>query len=668
MDEETSIFIKKYKQILKFKSEATKKNQKNKRYNFNTNDSNIISNQNNNLENYENKKSFNILPKINISTIRNSTTSQNKIKEVENIQKNRKEMNSLNINNKNKEKFDLYKEANKLKNNSKEYKKFISKQSDIAPKVNIKLINNTLYQRLLKKSEKNDKNQLNNSLDDTKINTSNDDKNKPSIKLPFLSNIKSRYNNYNEDKNKKMPLNKSLIIPENQNIHIYKKSKSSHKSYGLEKLFKKKKRKNYYLILPGNNSKLVEKCLLTRPNWEKISDSNNLCSCNLIWTELSHDINFSLHSETSLSQIINHFECHSEISNKKNLFINLLRYCEYNNINLFSFYPLTIIFNFKQEFYSEQVEGFKQLYYELPDLIEDKNKENDNKKNYNNYFRVNLVKRVGSSQKIVIPKSNFKGKNLWIIKRINLNRGREIKVLSDIGSILNELETGKKEKKYNYLIIQKYIESPFLYDRRKFDIRIWVLFSFLSDNYKFEVYVFKEGHLKACSEIFDLYSDDLYVHLTNYSVQKYNKNFSKVEIGNEISFETFQKELDKRGDGKNFKKDVFPKIMKIIAYTANASKNKINILIRKNCFEIFGYDFILDSNFEPFLLEVNTNPGLEESSPLIQMLVPRMIDDAFRLTVDKIFEREDEDKNKSKFTVDGYTNEENMWQFVNLNI
>ena len=151
MDEETSIFIKKYKQILKFKSEATKKNQKNKRYNFNTNDSNIISNQNNNLENFENKKSFNILPKINISTIRNSTTSQNKIKEVENIQKNRKEMNSLNINNKNKEKFDLYKEANKLKNNSKEYKKFISKQSDIAPKVNIKLINNTLYQRLLKK-------------------------------------------------------------------------------------------------------------------------------------------------------------------------------------------------------------------------------------------------------------------------------------------------------------------------------------------------------------------------------------------------------------------------------------------------------------------------------------------------------------------------------------
>ena len=169
-----------------------------------------------------------------------------------------------------------------------------------------------------------------------------------------------------------------------------------------------------------------------------------------------------------------------------------------------------------------------------------------------------------------------------------------------------------------------------------------------------EVYVFKEGHLKACSEPFNLNSDDLYVHLTNYSVQKYNINFSKLEIGNEISFKTFQEELDGKYNGKNFKKEIYPKILKIIAISANSCKNKINILNRNNCFEIFGYDFILDENFEPFLLEVNTNPGLEESSPLIKMLVPRMIDDAFRLTIDKIFERNDSNKDISQFKVDGY--------------
>lgn len=107
-----------------------------------------------------------------------------------------------------------------------------------------------------------------------------------------------------------------------------------------------------------------------------------------------------------------------------------------------------------------------------------------------------------------------------------------------------------------------------------------------------------------------------------------------------------------------------PEINKIIGISSKAVKNKINIMNRKNCFEIFGYDFILDINYHPFLLEINTNPGLEESSPLIKMLVPRMINDALRLTIDKSFENQDvsdKKKNLSKFHVDGYNDEENMW-------
>ena len=552
MDEETSIFMKKYKQILKFKSQAIKKKLK-------------IHNNNDNIIESNKKNNINILPKI--KNLRNSVSSQsNKIKYNE---KNSIENTSINKSKKSQPKlYDIYKIIDTAKNNRKEYRKFISQQSDISPKKNIKIIKDTLYQRLLKKVEKDDKFQLNNSTENSKINSSIDaNKNKPVIKLPFLVNIKSRYNNYNKQNNKKISTNKSLVLSEKENLKIFKKSRSTYKT---EKITKKKEKKYYYLIIPGNNGKLVEKCLLTRPNWEKIEDPSNLGSCNLIWTPLSQEINFSLHGETSLSQIINHFECHNEISNKKNLFVNLIRYCEYNRINLFSFYPLTIILNFKLEFYNEQIEGFKQLYYDIPTLIEDKNKEDEKQTNYSDYFRVNLIKRIGKTQKLVIPKSNYIGKNVWLLKRINLNRGREIKVLSDIGNILNEIEISKKENKFQYLIIQKYIEAPFLYNRRKFDIRIWVLFSYISTNYKFEVYVFKEGHLKACSETFNLDSDDLFVHLTNYSVQKYNKNFSKIEIGNEISFETFQKELDKRGDGKNFKRDVLPKINKIISITSNA--------------------------------------------------------------------------------------------------
>ena len=445
-----------------------------------------------------------------------------------------------------------------------------------------------------------------------------------------------------------------------------------------------------YNILYGNNGKLVEKVLKTRKNWEKMDSQNPQCA-NLIWTPLSCQINYLLHSNTENTQFVNHFEFHRELTNKANTFINLFRYCEFNDIDLFSFYPLTIILSSNTDYLQMQIEGFKRCYEEVPNLLYDVgelNKDNsNNNKNYTddndsekekyyiNYFYVNLSKKIGTRQKIRIPKTFYIGKNLWMLKRTNLNRGREMKILSNIDDIVTEINSmfdSNKKQKPNNLIIQKYLESPLLYNGRKFDIRIWVLFTYLGKDNNYNVYVFKEGHLKACSDEFNINSDNLFIHLTNYSVQKYNKNFSKSEIGNEISFKMFQDELNRQNSGKNFKKDIFPEIIKIIWITAKAGKNKINIMDRKNCFEIYGYDFILDTNYQPFLLEINTNPGLEESSPLIKMLVPRMIDDAFRLTIDKVFDNVKNnngnsdmlDKNKSKFSVEGYTDEENMWQKI----
>ena len=663
MDEETSNFIKKYKQILQFKSRATKKiNSKMKRYNITADNNSTDKDSNTNNNNDNNKKPLNILPYI--YNNRQSQSSQINIEANTNRYSLIKTP-SNNINKNTKKELKMNELLEKMRTNRKEYRQFIIEQSDMRPKINIRAIDDDLYSRLLKRD-----NSIN-SMDDSKVNTSKENKdeniNKVRIKLPFLSNIKSRYLDYNEENKKRLLENINNSINDSHTLHenikkYIKKSNSAYKKINITK----KKQKYYYTIVYGNNGLLVEKILSTRPNWEKINDKKPVNNSNLIWSELSQEINFISHQEVAHSQIINHFEYHNNVSNKKDLFINLLKYCEYNNIDLFTFFPLTIIFNSNESLFNEQIEGFKELYNDISDLIEDKIKDKDNPKKYIDYIRFESIKKTGSTQNVILPKSFYTGKNIWLLKRTNFNRGREIKIYSDINAILTDIDTYKKQNLYTNYIIQKYLEDPFLYDQRKFDIRIWVLFTYISNSNKFKTYVFKEGHLKACSEPYDINSKDLFIHLTNYSVQKYTKNFSKVEKGNEISFETFQKKLDEKGNGKNFKKDVMPKIIKIIAISANAAKNKINILNKKNCFEIFGYDFILDSNLNPFLLEINTNPGLEESSPLIEMLVPRMIDDAFRLTIDKIFERDDENKKISLFKVDGYTDEENMWEFVDL--
>ena len=103
-------------------------------------------------------------------------------------------------------------------------------------------------------------------------------------------------------------------------------------------------------------------------------------------------------------------------------------------------------------------------------------------------------------------------------------------------------------------------------------------------------------------------------------MQKYNKNFSKYETGNEISFDIFQQYLNSLGDKTfNFREMMIPKFKKIIELTTKSSRNLLNLRKSNFCFEIFGYDFMMDEEKNVYLIEINTNPGLEISSEIIKI-------------------------------------------------
>ena len=78
-------------------------------------------------------------------------------------------------------------------------------------------------------------------------------------------------------------------------------------------------------------------------------------------------------------------------------------------------------------------------------------------------------------------------------------------------------------------------------NNRKFDIRVWVLV-----DHKYDVYFFKEGYLRTSSSEYNPNNtDDLFVHLTNYAVQKYANNYGTYEDGNQLTFPQFAEILQK---------------------------------------------------------------------------------------------------------------------------
>ena len=262
------------------------------------------------------------------------------------------------------------------------------------------------------------------------------------------------------------------------------------------------------------------------------------------------------------------------------------------------------------------------------------------------------------------PLCHFMGYNLWILKPTGLNRGRGIHVFGNTEElkdyITNNLGNENTAKRSSNMpigyVIQKYIESPLLIRSRKFDIRMWVLV--MGD---INGYLFREGYIRTSSTPFTIdpdNTDDKYVHLTNNAIQKYSTSYGSFEDGNQLSFDMFKSYI---GESK-FNDLILPQMKEIIIKSLLSTRKKLNPQRSRNLFEIFGYDFLIDRDYNVWLIEVNTNPCLEESSFLLKMLLPRMIDDAFKLTIDKSFPRPKEyEKAKIKYPVKGYEDDINMW-------
>ena len=571
-----------------------------------------------------------------------------------------------------------------------------------------------------------------------------------SIKNDKTTKNKTKNNFFNFRNNIKLVERKSHGLEKNEqnfsnNIALFKLNNNNIKPFIHYKRYK-------YIVRPENCGYLIKKCFKHRINWIELKDLLQK-DFNFKWQQNTKNLNFSSLSKVGhFKQMVNHYEYHSVITNKANLFLNLMKHAEIEDENVFKYLPFTVLFEYGAGNFFLMMENFEKLFNNIEKYLVPYNEMDTTRyKLFKNRIYYNLFPfegHLGIKTAINIPTTHVNinnidnkdnkdkknknereknsnkiiNKSLWLVKAPDLNRGMCIQVVDNVNLIKkhiinyyrgidkryskgenfknqmnnisylddvnnnlgNSYSSNQKNDIYELtenayhkyrstlIVVQKYIERPLLYFGRKFDIRIWVLLT-----HDFKVYMFNEGHLKCCSVKYDLNVNDNFSHLTNYSFQKYNNNFGKYEKGNEVSFDDLQYNIQVNYDNKvDFKSEIIPNIKRIIKFVFQSIKNKINGLNRNYTFEIYGFDFMLDIDFNPFLIEVNINPGLEESSPLIKMLVPRMLDDALRLTVDKEFdtvylfrgiERKSNDNNykyESPFPVNGYSNSENLFKFI----
>lgn len=91
------------------------------------------------------------------------------------------------------------------------------------------------------------------------------------------------------------------------------------------------------------------------------------------------------------------------------------------------------------------------------------------------------------------------------------------------------------------VVLQRYI-MPLLYNGRKFDIRSYMLVTWVNNT--FNAYVYEECYIRTSSKVFDINSENKYVHLTNDAIQCLSHDYGKYEEGNKLSEATFSKYFD----------------------------------------------------------------------------------------------------------------------------
>ncbi|KAI8904110.1 tubulin-tyrosine ligase family-domain-containing protein [Gorgonomyces haynaldii] len=217
----------------------------------------------------------------------------------------------------------------------------------------------------------------------------------------------------------------------------------------------------------------------------------------------------------------------------------------------------------------------------------------------------------------------------WIIKPPALARGIGIKVIQK----LSDLPRKKS------LVCSRYIQDPYLINGRKFDLRIYVLVTSFDP---LRIYMYKEGVVRFAANTYVTEgkgSTNRFRHLTNYSVSKKFKEKDNDDgkysmADNKWSISLLKEYLQRQNvDFTPVWTEIESLLIKTMMSVQNTNVDGVRGLIqnKSSCYELFGFDVLLDSQLKPWLMEVNVSPSLKASCDLDFGIKTNLAVDMFNL-------------------------------------
>jgi len=193
---------------------------------------------------------------------------------------------------------------------------------------------------------------------------------------------------------------------------------------------------------------------------------------------------------------------------------------------------------------------------------------------------------------------NYYNKNdIYILKK-NVQRKEGLKLTSDLNTIL----TAKDE---SYRVVQKYLTNLYLINKRKVNLRIYLLI--MIKNNKIYFYMSTVGKCIYTNKEYNDNNFDFESNITSYHLDMnvYKKNPRTLD-----ELYTFLNKDTNNENSSTILSEGIYKLMKEVSYCLSTNIYQSANIKNTTCFQLFGADVIFDTNLHPYLLEFNKGPDM----------------------------------------------------------